>query len=124
MDVTATNLIAGASPTAGSPATEPQAGHQAGPQAEPSSKAEQSSTVPDEANHRLHEKRQRKQPGRVRTWLEGDPFRWVGRKIRRKKDGKTYTVENVFRNERVELERSWMIYWSNVQSIRADYEAA
>lgn len=57
-----------------------------------------------------------------RSWLARDPFEWLGRKIRSKKTGIVFTVRNVFRNGRVELEKSWMTYSYTVEIIRADFE--
>ncbi|TAK91621.1 MAG: hypothetical protein EPO07_19705 [Verrucomicrobia bacterium] len=56
------------------------------------------------------------------SWLARDPFEWVGRKIRSKKTGTVFTVRNVFRNGRVELEKSWMTYSYTVEVIREDFE--
>ncbi len=59
-----------------------------------------------------------------RNWLDNDPSTWPGRKIRNRKTGAVLTIRNVFRNGRVELERSWMTYSSDIHSIRATYETS
>jgi hypothetical protein len=59
-----------------------------------------------------------------RNWLDNDPTTWPGRKVRNRRTGVVLTIKNVFRNGRVELERSWMIYSSDIHSIRATYETS
>ena len=76
----------------------------------------------DDAGPRRPQPERREKPNPRRTWLAGDPFQWVGKKIRSLKSGATYTIRNVFRNGRVELEKSWMTYSSNIDAIRSGYE--
>lgn len=61
---------------------------------------------------------------RRRTWLDDDPITWLRRKVRSRKNGSIYTVRQVFRNGRVELEKSWMTYSSDIQNIRTSFETA
>jgi len=64
-----------------------------------------------------------KQPAEAKkSELPEDPFQWIGRKVRRKKDGATFIVRTVFKNQRVELEKKWMTYVSDVPTLRAGYE--
>ena len=56
--------------------------------------------------------------------LPQDPFLWIGMKVRRKKDAAIFTIRTVFKNQRVELEKSWMTYPSDVPTIRAGFEPA
>jgi hypothetical protein len=51
-----------------------------------------------------------------------DPSQWVGKKVRSKKTGATFVIRQVYKSNRVELEKSWMTYSSDVPAIRADYE--
>lgn len=62
--------------------------------------------------------------GKGHTWLEEDPIKWRGRKIRSRKSGDLFTVRQVFRSGRVELQKTFMLYLTNVEVIRADYLAA
>jgi len=55
-------------------------------------------------------------------WLARDPSEWEGRKIRHRPTGKVYTIRSVRNNGQVELEKSWMMYWSNTLTIRAEFE--
>jgi len=57
-----------------------------------------------------------------RSGLPKDPFEWIGMKVRRRKDGAVFTVRNVFKNQRVELEKSWMSYSCDVMTVRTGYE--
>jgi hypothetical protein len=57
------------------------------------------------------------------SWLMGDPVTWRGRKIRSRRTGAVYVVRQVYRTGRVELEKSWMTYFSNVENIREEYES-
>lgn len=60
--------------------------------------------------------------GATRTLPADDPSQWVGKKVRSKKTGTTYVIRQVYKSNRVELEKSWMTYSSDVPAIRADYE--
>ncbi len=57
-----------------------------------------------------------------RDWLRGDPFGWRDRKIRHRKTRVVYTVRQVFKSGRVELQKSFMSYLTNVRTIQKDYE--
>jgi hypothetical protein len=59
---------------------------------------------------------------RPESGLESDPAQWRGRRIRSRKAGAVYTVRQVYRSGRVELEKSWMGYASDVKTIRDEYE--
>ena len=52
----------------------------------------------------------------------GEPNGWIGRKVKCRAKAAVYTVRQVFRNGRVQLERNWMSYMTDVQTIRKDYE--
>ena len=54
--------------------------------------------------------------------LPDDPFQWIGMKLIRKRDSAIFTVRTVFKNQRVELQKKWMSYTSDVQTIRAGYD--
>jgi hypothetical protein len=55
--------------------------------------------------------------------LDSDPIDWRGRKVRKLSNRQTYTIKQVFRSGRVELERDWMTYLTDVETIRDEYEA-
>jgi hypothetical protein len=59
-----------------------------------------------------------------RSWLDDDPYNWVGRKIRNRASRTTYTVRRVLKNGRVELEKSWMVYLFDVDTIRRNFETS
>ena len=75
-----------------------------------------------DAGGRREPRERRHKANTARTWLAGDPFQWVGKRIRSLKCGATYTIRNVFKNGRVELEKSWMIYSSSIDAVRSGYE--
>ncbi len=57
------------------------------------------------------------------SWLANDPYTWRGRKIRQRTSTSLYLVRQVFVNGRVELERGWTLYSTDVETIRANYDA-
>jgi hypothetical protein len=57
-----------------------------------------------------------------RTWLEGDPFNWMGRRVRHLRTSAIYKIRQVFKSGRVEMEKAWMTYSSDVNSIRVNFE--
>ena len=59
---------------------------------------------------------------RKKDW-DSDPVEWRGRKVRKLSNRQTYTIKQVFRNGRVELERDWMTYLTDVETIREEYES-
>jgi len=66
---------------------------------------------------------QRRQEAEARqNQLPDDPFQWTGMRVRRKRDDAIFTVRTVFKNQRVELEKSWMTYPSDVPTVRAAFE--
>lgn len=69
---------------------------------------------------RHHPERQPKSQSH-RNWTS-DPSQLVGKKVRSRKSGATFTIRNVFKNGRVELEKSWMTYSSDIRAIDSGYE--
>jgi hypothetical protein len=63
-------------------------------------------------------------PARRTTRLDTDPLEWRGRRIRKMSNRQTYTVKQVFRSGRVELERDWMTFITDVDTILDQYESA
>ena len=57
-----------------------------------------------------------------RNWLMADPEEWVGRKIRSQRNSVIYTVNQVYKTGRVRLERNWMMYLTDVETVRTQYE--
>lgn len=57
------------------------------------------------------------------SWLADDPDKWRGRKIRKRASAALYVVRQVFVHGRVELEKGWSIYVTDVETVRADYDA-
>jgi hypothetical protein len=57
-------------------------------------------------------------------WLANNPHRWRGKQVLSRRTGQFYTVREVMPGGRVELERKWVLYSSDVQTIRRDYEPA
>lgn len=58
------------------------------------------------------------------NWLDNNPRRWRGKQVISRKNGQTYTVRDVMPRGSVELERKGVLYTSNVQAVRQDYEPA
>jgi hypothetical protein len=56
------------------------------------------------------------------NWLMGEPHGWIGRKVRNRGNAAVYMVRQVFKNGRVQLERNWMSYVTDVETIREKYE--
>jgi len=52
----------------------------------------------------------------------GDPQGWVGRRIRSRRNMALYTVNQVYNNGRVSLERNWMSYFTDIETVRKDYD--
>ncbi len=69
---------------------------------------------------RHHPERQSKSQSH-RNWTS-DPSQLVGKRVRSRKSGATFTIRNVFKNGRVELEKSWMTYSSDIRTIDSGYE--
>jgi hypothetical protein len=57
-------------------------------------------------------------------WLNNNPLKWRGKKVRNKKTGVAYTIKEVLRNGNVAMERKWVLYTSKIQTIREGYEPA
>jgi len=68
------------------------------------------------------EKRACKEKRQPRTWLMDDPQGWVGRRVKCRRNMAVYTVSQVYKNGRVSLERNWMSYFSDVETVRKDYD--
>jgi hypothetical protein len=68
------------------------------------------------------EKRASKDRRDERSWLMGDPQSWVGRRVRSRRNMALYTVSQVYKNGRVSLERNWMSYFTDVETVRKDYD--
>jgi hypothetical protein len=68
------------------------------------------------------EKSPTKETRQERTWLMGDPQGWVGRRIRSRRNMALYTVNQVYNNGRVSLERNWMSYFTDIETVRKDYD--
>lgn len=58
------------------------------------------------------------------NWLLNNPRRWRGKQVLCRKNGQTYLVRDVMPRGTVELERKGVLYTSNVQMVRQDYEPA
>jgi len=76
---------------------------------------------PERDRHRARLKRKEKTDS-TRTLRAEDPRQWVGKKVRNKKTGATYVIRQIYKSNRVELEKSWMTYSSDLPAIRTDYE--
>ena len=57
-------------------------------------------------------------------WMANNPLRWRGKQVLNKKNGRTYTVREVMPRGQVELESKGVLYTSNVQIVRQDFEPA
>jgi len=68
------------------------------------------------------EKRSNKDRKQERTWLIDDPQGWVGRRVKSRRNMAVYTVSQVYKNGRVSLERNWMSYFTDVETVRKDYD--
>jgi hypothetical protein len=80
---------------------------------------------PPEAARQEKKKRdtdQREKRDQKRNWLMTDPQGWVGRRVRSRRNNAVYTVSEVSKTGRVKLERNWMAYLTDVQTIRVEYE--
>ena len=60
----------------------------------------------------------------ARSWLAGDPLRWRGRRVQHRSSRAVFTVRQVYHSGRVELKKTFMLYLTTVQAIRAEYEPA
>ncbi|HEV2329634.1 MAG TPA: hypothetical protein VGY56_12710 [Verrucomicrobiae bacterium] len=58
-------------------------------------------------------------------WMANtNPLRWRGKKVLNRKNGQTYTVRDVMPRGSVELEKRGVLFTTNVQAVRQDYEPA
>ena len=57
-------------------------------------------------------------------WLKEEPRQWRGRKIRSRSNKAVYCIRQVFNSGRVEMEKTFMLYNSNVDTIRKDFDPA
>jgi len=55
-------------------------------------------------------------------WLQEDTRRWCGRKIRHRKTRNVYTIRQVFKSGRVEVQKSLLLFSIDMEDIRRDYE--
>lgn len=100
-----------------------QTGPSAGPDAAPGNDSTNPENMSGVERDRQRARRERKQrTDTAQTLPADDPSQWVGKKVRNKKNGATYIIRQVYKSNRVELEKSWMTYSSDVPAIRADYE--
>lgn len=58
------------------------------------------------------------------NWMANNPLRWRGKQVISKKNGQIYTVRDVMPRGSVELEKKGVLYTTNVQAVRQDYEPA
>ena len=77
-----------------------------------------------ERTRRKEKEQERQRQEQRRSWLMGDPQGWVGRKVRSRRNFAIYMVSEVFRNGRVKLERNWMTYLTDAESVRTQYDTA
>jgi hypothetical protein len=56
------------------------------------------------------------------SWLMDDPQGWVGRRVKSRKNLAVYIVNQIYKNGRVNLERNWMTYFTDVETVRKDYD--
>jgi hypothetical protein len=78
---------------------------------------------PQEPERRDKKRRGTSSGDQAHNWLRTEPHEWVGRKVRNRSTAAIYTVRQVYKNDRVQLEKNWMSYMSDVDTIRAGYEA-
>ena len=55
-------------------------------------------------------------------WLNNNPQKWVGKKIRDRKSDQSYTVRDVLRNGSVVLEKKWVLWPSDVKTVRENFD--
>lgn len=77
---------------------------------------------PVEQTRREGKKQEKKAQDRQHNWLMGDPQQWVGRKVRSRRNFAIYTITQVYKTGRVKLERNWMTYLTDAQTVRTQYE--
>jgi hypothetical protein len=58
------------------------------------------------------------------NWMANNPLRWRGKQVLSRKNGNTYTVRDVMPRGSVELEKKGVLFTTNVQAVRQDYEPA
>ncbi|HWX19617.1 MAG TPA: hypothetical protein VN578_06895 [Candidatus Binatia bacterium] len=56
------------------------------------------------------------------NWLMTDPQEWVGRKVRSRRNFSVYSVSQVYKTGRVRLERNWMSYLTDAETVRTQYD--
>ena len=57
-------------------------------------------------------------------WMANNPRRWRGKQVLNKRNGRIYTIREVMPRGQVELENKGVLYTSNIQMVRQDYEPA
>ncbi|HKI69264.1 MAG TPA: hypothetical protein VKA67_06735 [Verrucomicrobiae bacterium] len=55
--------------------------------------------------------------------LNGNPFKWQGKKVRNRKNGEVYTVREVMKSGRVVMEKRSVLFTADVPRLREDFEA-
>lgn len=55
-------------------------------------------------------------------WLNNNPQKWVGKKIRDRKSDQIYTIHDVLHNGSVVLEKKWVLLPSDVKTVRENFE--
>jgi hypothetical protein len=58
------------------------------------------------------------------NWMANNPLRWRGKQVISKKNGQIYTVRDVMPRGSVELEKKGVLFTTNAQAVRQDYEPA
>ena len=66
--------------------------------------------------------KEKREKRKERTWLMDDPQGWVGRRVKCRRNMAVYTVAQIYKNGRVSLERNWMSYFTDVETVRKDYD--
>lgn len=57
-------------------------------------------------------------------WLTNNPRRWPGKQVLSRKNGGVYTIREVMPRGTVELEKKGVLYTTNIEAVRQDYEMA
>jgi hypothetical protein len=78
---------------------------------------------PVEQTREEGKKPHKKTQDRQLNWLMSDPQQWVGRKVRSRRNFAVYTITQVYKTGRVKLERNWMTYLMDAQTVRTQYDS-
>ena len=71
---------------------------------------------------RRETKKRDKQSQHRGNWLMNDPQGWVGRKVRSRRNFAIYSISEVYKTGRVKLERNWMTYLTDAETVRTQYD--